>query len=215
MTKKIKGVILVIILVTIMTFIDIIGGFSYWVRSAIKLMLFGMIPYLYMLKNNIEMPTFKKDDNFNKILMFSILIIISFIIGGTIFFKLGLLNSVKTSLSNSVGVSENNYIYVYIYIVIVNCTLEEFFFRHFALKFIRNTRYTILFSSILFSIYHTGMLRNMFLWYIFALSMLGLMIVGIVFCLLNKNKNSILNSTIVHLVANFCINTIGLIIMYS
>ncbi len=202
-------------LVLLMLTVDVLGGFSYAMRSAIKMVLFGVIPYFYMKNKGMALPNFRKDKNFSKVLIFALSLIVIFFVGGTLFLKLGLFSQVKENLRSTVGVKESNYLFVYLYIILVNCPLEEFFFRHFALKVVDNQKQSILFSSILFAIYHVGMLQNMFVWYLFVLSIIALFVVGVIFSKINTAENSILNSVVLHMTANFCINTIGLVIMYN
>ena len=74
-------------------------------------------------------------------------------------------SNVTSSLSKNMGITSTNFIYVSLYISLMNSFLEEFFFRGFG--FITLKKYTsrktaYLFSSVLFAIYHIGMLVGMF-----------------------------------------------------
>ena len=102
-----------------------------------------------------------------------------------------------------------------IYISFVNSMLEEFFFRGYAFLILKTEcgrLFAYIFSSSLFAFYHVGMTSGWFNPLIYILSMLGLFIGGCIFNLLNERMLSILPSWLVHMCANFAINTIGFIL---
>ncbi len=210
--KKYVSIIIAILLTFIMIGIDLKGGHSYLFRTAVKIALFGVIPFALLKYRKIKMPVLKKDENYKKVLAFSIIVLLLLLISGILLLKLGFLSNAKYNLSSAVGVNEGNYIFVYLYVVLINGPLEEFFFRYGILKLVEN-KGSIYLSSLLFSLYHIGMLLNMFNFYIFVFSIIGLALVGLMF--IKINKDSILNSVIVHMSANIGINTVGLLIMYE
>lgn len=192
--------------VVLMIMVDASGYFTYLGRSIIKVIIFGLVPYILLRKNHDDLPTLEKDHYFKHILIFSIVIVISVLVAAYILNHFGMLSLVKDSLSSQVGVNPDNYPFVFIYIIFINGPLEEFFFRHFTVK-------KPIISSFLFSIYHVGMLWTMFPWYIFGLSVLGLVLVGYIFILMNTKRNSILNSITLHMSANLAINLVGWMII--
>ncbi len=206
--------LLIAVFAICMMLIDSKGGYSYLTRSIIKVLIFGFVPMLLLKWQGISMPNLKKDSNLKKILAFGLVVIAFAFIVGYILLSFNLLGDVKESLATTVGVNEKIYPFVYIYIVFVNGPLEEFFFRYSAIKIIKN-KFSYLISSFLFAIYHIGMLRTMFPWYLFMAMVLGLMIVGYLFIKINTREGSILNSIVVHMSANFAINTIGLLLIYE
>ncbi len=210
-----KKVVTTVLLVAIILGLDLTVKLPYFLRALVKIVLFGIIPYYCMKRNNIPLPNLKRGKNFRFVAVFSAAVILLFSVGFVILFKFGFLNLVKDNLDKTFGVGRDNYIYVYLYIIFVNGPLEEFFFRHFSLKLVQGARYGILLSSVLFAVYHVGMLVNMFVWYLFILSIIGLVIVGEIFSRVNVEDNSILNSVVIHMTANFCINTIGLVVVYN
>jgi membrane protease YdiL (CAAX protease family) len=114
-----------------------------------------------------------------------------------------------------VGVTANNFILVALYISFINSLLEEFFFRGYAFVVLKqhvHKLYAYFFSAILFSLYHVGMMQGWFDFYIYILSMLGLLIGGLIFNYLNDRWDSIYPSWLVHIFANLAINTVGLIL---
>ena len=95
----------------------------------------------------------------------------------------------------------------------MNSLLEEFFFRGFiflSLKKIIESRSAHIISAFLFSVYHIAIMSGWFSLPIFILAMAGLFAGGIIFNLLNSKFNNIYISWLVHMFANFAINTIGL-----
>lgn len=197
-----KKKIYIITVSILMILIDASGQFSYLQRSIIKLSVFGLIPFMLIYKTNKKYPNLRPNKYFKLILGLSIFVIVAVFIGAAILNNFDLLSFVKKSLETQVGVNKNNFPYIFLYIVLINGPLEEFFFRYFA-----NDK--TLFGSVLFSVYHVGMLFTMFPWYIFIMAIFGLILVGFVFSFINGEDDSILNSIIVHMAANIAINGVG------
>ena len=198
--------LLSVLAVISMIIIDTSGHFSYFLRSFIKVILFWLIPFVYLNNKSLRTPNLKNDKHFKTILIAMLGIIVGVFLGAYILNNFGLLDNVKVSVGDKVGVSNKNYPFVFIYIVLINGPLEEFFFRYFIPDI--SYRFPKSISSFLFAIYHVGMLYTMFPWYIFTAAIIGLMIVGYFFQYINKEP-SILNSILLHMAANFAINTVG------
>ena len=197
----------ILLAVGLMILIDSMGAMSYFQRSFMKVIMFGLIPYVILLKTNKALPNLKRDQNLKYILFLCFFIIFVVLGGAYVLNHFGLFEHVKGSLSHQVGVNSSNYPYVFIYIVLINGPLEEFFFRHFSYN--SEWKMKRLTTSVLFSIYHVGMLFTMFDWYIFLLAIIGLIIVSLFFMMINTKKDSILNSVLVHMAANLAINIVG------
>ena len=69
--------------------------------------------------------------------------------------------------------------------------------------------FAYVFSSALFSFYHVGMTIGWFHPLVYMLALLGLFIGGCIFDYLNEKCKSVYPSWLVHMFANFAINTIG------
>ena len=124
-------------------------------------------------------------------------------------------SSIKDSLVSGIGVNADNFIYVALYISFMNSLLEEFFFIGFAfilLKEKTNQTFAYVFSAGLFAFYHVGMTNGWFNGFIYILAMLGLFIGGYIFNYLNDKCKNIYPSWLVHMFANFAINTVGCIL---
>lgn len=189
----------------------------YWMRAILKLtiFIFPITLYAYIfndkvfdflsLKNGID----KKGCVFAFICFCFIFIIFYFIkdyIG---------MNIIKEKI-NHIANGKINYIFISMYIVIVNAFLEETFFRGFLyikLSDVISEKYANIFSSILFSIYHIGMVNSLSKW-VCIVCIIGLFIIGYIFNVLNRKKKNIYTSYIVHASSNMAINIIGLIYLF-
>ena len=127
------------------------------------------------------------------------------------------LDNIQDILSDNLNVSKSNFLYVAIYISFINSLLEEFFFRGFIFLNLNKTisrpkAYGV--SAFAFAIYHVAILSNWFSPMIYIISMLGLFIGGLIFNWLDERNENLYSSWLVHMFANFAINTVGFI-MYN
>ncbi|WP_220464469.1 CPBP family intramembrane glutamic endopeptidase [Paraliobacillus salinarum] len=202
----------------VMAWVDAIWVPDYQIKSAIKLLLFLLLPILYTLmdKNTsfIRLFIFKKETILFPILLgigiYALIVSSYFLIGP--FFDL---SNITSSLESNIGVSKSNFVFVALYISFINSLLEEFFFRGFAfltLKQVSSRKFAYLFSAGLFSIYHVAIMIQWFNISLFILLIVSLFIAGILFNWLNERNENIYTSWFVHMAANFAINTIGFIL---
>lgn len=220
MLKKKNTIILIVLLgCVIMGFIDAVIRPQYLIKSFVKIILFSLMPILYSRYN--------KDLNLNSLFKVKSKkeIIIALISGAAVFsFILGAylilggffdFSNVVSSLSENVGVDIDNFIFVAIYISFINSLLEEFFFRGFAflkLKEISSRKFAYIFSSLAFALYHVAMMIGWFDISLFILTLSGLFIGGIIFNYFNEKYKNIYVSWLIHMFANFAINTVGFIL---
>ena len=124
-------------------------------------------------------------------------------------------SNITDVLTKNVGVSKNNFIFVSFYIAFCNSFLEEWFFRGIAflniIKYVGRKK-AYFFSSFMFAIYHILIMKGWFSPVIFVIVMLGLIIGGYIFNYLDEKNENIYNSWMLHMFANFSINTIGLLL---
>ena len=80
------------------------------------------------------------------------------------------------------------------------------------LKEEKGRKFAYIFSATMFALYHVGMTSGWFNILIYILSMVGLFIGGCIFNYLNEKCENIYPSWLVHMCANFGINTIGFIL---
>ncbi|MDZ7834449.1 MAG: CPBP family intramembrane glutamic endopeptidase [Alkalibacterium sp.] len=125
------------------------------------------------------------------------------------------LSSIRESLTSGIGVNADNFVFVAIYISLINSLLEEFFFRGFAFLILKENTgrlFAYAFSALLFALYHVGMTSGWFHWSIYLLAMTGLFVGGCIFNHLNEKSENVYPSWLVHMFANFAINTVGFIL---
>lgn len=190
---------------------------GYVTKSIIKISVFLIIPFiLNFLKGDGKIADYLKAKD-KKSVYISIALglgVYGFIMG-TYFIISPFIDFtiIKNELLKELGVSRTNFVFVAIYISFVNSLLEEFFFRGFLFlglleKAPRKTAYVL--SSLLFAIYHIAVMDSWFNPYLFILAMVSLFTGGLIFNYLNEKNKTILNSWIVHMMANFAINHVGL-----
>lgn len=220
MKVKNYAIISVLLSTLLMCFVDGIISPPYLYKSIIKIVLFLLIPLGYFLLykekgaylKKLFVPN-KKDFLLALLLgvgVFTVIMIGYFLLGDYID-----LNGIKESLTTGIGVTADNFVYVAIYISFVNSLLEEFFFRGYAFLILKEEsgkKFAYIFSASMFALYHVGMTNGWFNIMIYILSMLGLFVGGCIFNYLNEKCENIYPSWLVHMCANFGINTIGFIL---
>ena len=201
-----------------MALVDGLWQPGYLIKSAIKIILFLLVPVLYSLKDKeIQLFSILKPTKKGFKTAFSLAVPLYLLIIGAYLLLKNVFDfsAITTSLTGDVGVNRDNFIFVALYISFVNSLLEEFFFRGFiflGLKKITKAYSAHIISALLFAVYHIAMLSGWFSVPIFILAMAGLFAGGIIFNMLNSKFNSIYISWLVHMFANFAINTIGLLL---
>lgn len=191
---------------------------AYMLKSIYKIFLFAVLPLIYC--------AFDKDIKFKEYFMVrdkrQILISAALGIGVYLFILAGYyvlkgfidLDNIAIQLENNLNVNKDNFVFVALYISFVNSMLEELFFRGFGfltLKKGSSKMYSYGVSALAFSIYHVSILANWFNVIIYVIFIAGLFATGMFFNWLNEKYNNIYNSWIIHMCANFSINTIGFI----
>jgi len=203
----------------IMAVVDGIIQPGYAVKSAIKIGLFLMVPYLVSRLGH--------DLHFARLFRFcreGILPalglgigVYAVILGGYFVLRNWIdFSGIVDSLSSGAGVTKDNFLFVSLYISFINSLLEEFFFRGFLfanLKAASSRRFAYGFSSLMFALYHVAMMIGWFHPALTLLLLVGLTVGGMLFNFLNEKQETIYTSWLVHMFANFAINTVGFILM--
>lgn len=203
----------------VMTVVDGVIRPAYAVKSAIKILTFGALPAALCLRNRqlrfFSWLRFEKK-GFGVALVLGIGVY-AVILGGYFlvsnFFDF---SSIVDSLSQNAGVTKDNFLYVSLYISFVNSLLEELFFRGFVfgnLKAVSGRKLAYCFSAGMFALYHTAMMAGWFSPWLFLLVMAGLTVGGALFNWLNERTGTLYCSWLVHMAANFAINTVGFLLM--
>ena len=216
--KKLHIPILVIIACIVMGIVDAVIQPGYAIKSAIKIIMFLLIPIVYGL--------FLKEFNIKNLMKpdkkgLCIAICLGFVIYGVvlgaywIFKDVFDFSALTGSLNETTGVNKSNFIWVAIYISFVNSLLEEFFFRGFSfitLKKLTSRRFAYVFSSMVFALYHIAMMIGWFGLPVIIISLVGLFIGGMIFNRFDEKRENIYLSWLIHMFANFATNTIGFIL---
>ncbi len=216
--KKLHIPILVIIACIVMGIVDAVIQPGYAIKSAIKIIMFLLIPIVYGL--------FFKEFNIKNLMKpdkkgLCIALCLGFVIYGVvlgaywIFKDVFDFSALTGSLNETTGVNKSNFIWVAIYISFVNSLLEEFFFRGFSfitLKKLTSRRFAYVFSSMVFALYHIAMMIGWFGLPVILISLVGLFIGGMIFNRFDEKSENIYLSWLIHMFANFATNTIGFIL---
>lgn len=212
---KHKIIAVVICSCLLMGWVDAVWVPSYFVKSAVKIALFSLLPLLCFGKNPKQLCTvFANPKQGLRLGLLCGGAVFTVILGG--YFALCPyidLSGITASLENGLGVTGSNFIWVALYISFVNSFLEEFFFRGFAFLQLCNhvsARFACIFSAFCFALYHVAMMIGWFSPLLFALALLGLFIGGLLFNYFASK--SLFVSWLIHLCANLAINTVGFIL---
>lgn len=187
---------------------------AYFVKSAIKVVVFFILPLIFAKVINIKLfdNSFVLDKkSIIKLLLLGVfiysVIIGSYAVTKSIFDYASLVDS----LSADQKVDSNSFIWVALYISFCNSFLEEFLFR--LISFIKLSQYTsrkiaYLFSSVVFAVYHIAMIGTSFPLPLLFLALIGLTIGGYIFDYVDEKNENIYNSWIIHMFADFAIMTV-------
>lgn len=189
---------------------------GYWIKSLIKVILFGLIPLFFLIQDHFEPKVLIRFTEVKwSFYLFCIGIILVILAAYFILSAFTSLSNIPDLLNQQVKVNLNNFLWVSLYIILINSVLEEFFFRFLLIKIFahKNILLPHLLSAILFALYHVAIINQWFETWLFILIVIGLTLVGLFFSFLNKGKNGITHSYLIHLSANIGINLVGLILM--
>lgn len=217
--SKVYVIFSVILCALTMSFVDGVIQPGYAVKSVIKAALFLLVPILFFWLHQRDFGQIKALFIPRKReLLFALTLglgVYVLIVGGYLVLRNFYdISHMVLELTSDAGVDAGNFVYVSLYISLVNSMLEEFLFRGFAfltLKKLTTRRFAYLFSACIFALYHTGMMLagNIV---ILILALVGLVVAGCMFNWLNERSENIVTSWLVHMCANFAINTIGFMI---
>ena len=214
--KRLSAIILIVaICCAAMAVVDGIIQPDYMIKSAIKLVLFLLLPLGYSIfDKNLNLKTLFIPNKKGLLTAAALCIPLYIIIVGAYLLLKDVFDfsAVTTALTGNIGVTRDNFVFVALYISFINSLLEEFFFRGFAfltLSKISSRKFAYIFSSATFALYHIAMMTGWFSVGVFIIALAGLFAGGLIFNLLNEKSGNIYTSWFVHMFANFAINTIG------
>lgn len=217
MKKQIGLYVALIVFSLMMVWVDQSAMFSYFERSAIKVTLFGLLPFIVLVLSRHKFVLFDKGKYLKIIFLISGVVMVMLFLAFLLLYPYGMFDFVGDSLATKVGVTTSNYPLVFVYIVFINGPLEEFYFRYVMQlpQFSISRNFKIGLSSLFFALYHVGMLYTMFPWYLFVFAIVSLIGVGVFFSWVNHYHKGITYSVVLHMAANLTINTIGAFLLYN
>jgi membrane protease YdiL (CAAX protease family) len=200
-----------------MSAIELIFTPTYFVKAAIKLALFVIIPMsLILVRKETAMLRFFKPNKKTLLPMLAFgVLMYGFIIGA--YFLLGKyfdLSGITSSL-DEIGVTKQNFVFVALYIAVCNSFLEEFIFRGFGFIGLSEkigVKSACIFSAICFALYHITMMIGWYSFWLTALIIFALFVGGVILNILASKCKTVYPAWIVHIFANLAINTIGMLL---
>lgn len=191
---------------------------SYGVKSAVKIALFFCLP-LVLFRG--QKPLFSRLRASKRgvftvlglgLGVYAVILAAYFVIANMGWYDF---SGIVGQLSENAGVHRGNFLYVSLYISFVNSLLEESFFRGWLFDSLRPLGEAARWGLCcgLFALYHVAMMTGWFSPVLFALAMAGLAAGAAIFHRLNERFGTLLPSWLVHMFANFAINTIGFLLM--
>ena len=203
----------------VMAVVDGVIQPGYAVKSAIKIGLFLAVPFL--VSRVCKEFRFARLFRFRRKALLPALAlggaVYGVILGGYFLLRNWIdFSGIVDSLSSGAGVNKDNFLFISLYISFVNSLLEEFFFRGFLFANLKDSAGRGMaygFSSLMFALYHVAMMIGWFHPAVTLLLIAGLTVGGMIFNFLNEKQENICTSWLVHMFANFAINTVGFILM--
>lgn len=199
----------------VMALTDSLWQPSYWVKSAVKILLFLFVPLVVGRRSGMRPVSCLRGDK-KAILsglglgtVTALLILVSY----RLLAPWLDLSAIPAALEAGGGVTKENFLYVSLYIALCNSLLEEFFFRGFAflsLKKLTSTSFAFCFSAAAFAVYHAAIIKGWFSPALFLLTLSALFVCGLFFNMLNFRRERIWASWLMHMGANLAINSIGM-----
>ena len=191
----------------------------YIIKSILKVSMFLILPLIYIwFDKSINLLDYFKIYSRKQFIRSLILGVSTFIliVGGYFILTTYIdLSQIKKLLYKSEDINKNNFFNVAVYIAFLNSLLEEFFFRGFLFLSLKKTttrRVAYLVSALAFAIYHIGIMADWYNLGIFFLVLIALFESGLIFNYFNEKNKNIYSSWLIHMFANFALNTIGLMI---
>lgn len=204
-----------------MTFVDVYLCPPYVLRSAVKVLFCvgSIVLYCLLFKDEVDAVRLMFKPN-KRGLLISICI-------GVVLYALMLLTycilrnwfdfaGIVSGLTD--GTAPQHIPILFAYIALINSFVEESFFRGLSFMILKkhiNVKWAYVFSSLLFAIYHVGMMYDWQAIFLFVMSVLGLSVGGCIFNYVDEKTGNIYPSYVIHMCTNFGLNTIGLIELFA
>lgn len=205
---------LVLLCCAVMAFVETVLEPAYVVKSAIKVVVFLLLPLIFARAAGIKRfnPMFVPDKK--RVLP---LLALGFLIYAVIMGAYALTKNIfdYTALVQSLSADQNvepaSFLWVAAYISFCNSFLEEFLFRFVSfleLSHYASRKTAYLFSSIAFAVYHIAMIGTSFPPLLLFLALIGLTVGGYIFDYVDEKGEGVYYSWMIHMFADFAIMTI-------
>jgi membrane protease YdiL (CAAX protease family) len=194
-------------------------GVNYGLKTLVKIILFTVIPLIYikvMNKESFSMALRIKEVKISRFrlgllsgIVFFIIVSVAYLIAQ----KYIDLSLISRDLETKLKITPANFILVGVYITFGNSFLEEFFFRGFIFMNLYKLGYkklSYIFSSVLFAIYHISIFKTWFSMPITLLTLFALMAVSFLFDFMDTKSDNFINSWFAHMFADTAVIIIGL-----
>lgn len=191
-------------------------GVDYIWKTAAKVVLFLIVPFVLFRKNGFGFLSFRNADRKSIRLSFMagitimLLILVVFMVIQPSINTAALLLDLETR----VGVNGAVYPIVALYILLGNSFLEEFFFRGFLVGAFKGTKLKWILPPLFFAIYHVAIFLPWFTLPVLTLALAGLWVGGYLFQWVNERSGTILPSWIIHMFADLGILLVGAYLFY-
>ena len=154
--------------VGILMYIEAVIQPAYLIKSLWKILIFSLVVLIYsgITKEKIrDLLRIRKRFPSGKLILFMVFAYL-FILGAYFLLQNQIdLSAIKSSLFQKEGLTRNNIILIFSYIIVVNSFLEEALFRGFLYTVFEDRNLPVsgvLFSSLLFAVYHLGIVFTWF-----------------------------------------------------
>ena len=201
--------------VGILMYIEAVIQPAYLIKSLWKILIFSLVVLIYsgITKEKIrDLLRIRKRFPSGKLILFMVFAYL-FILGAYFLLQNQIdLSAIKSSLFQKEGLTRNNFILIFSYIIVVNSFLEEALFRGFLYTVFADRNHPVsgaVFSSLLFAVYHLGIVFTWFNPLILILCIAGLAGAGLFLQYICIREDNLLACWFVHACANLAINTIG------
>ncbi|WP_284140077.1 CPBP family intramembrane glutamic endopeptidase [Virgibacillus sp. LDC-1] len=209
-----------IVTCSLLAFIEHGLPINYGIKTISKVVLFGLVIFIY--KQVFRDFTWKAPVSLHKLGKKQItrMLLLGFISAGVVLLAFVILqpfldlSSIKTDLTDRLGISATGFIWVGLYVTFGNSFLEEYFFRGF-IFFNLPRKLAYAFAPVLFAAYHIPMIILWFSPILVAVCFFGLWLIGIIFHIVNEKNKSIWASWMIHICADIMIILIGMSIFYG
>lgn len=213
--KIIFTVLLSVTAVIIMTLIENHLKYGYWCKSLMKIIVFCGSIFLYSRlygKSILQTLNINRKKPSRKLIILMAGVYAIVIVGYLLLKDHIDLVTIRQNLMNKENLTVHNFYWIFGYIIFFNSLLEESFFRGFIYHCFKEEgmpRAGMVFGSILFSLYHIGIMSSWFNPLVFILALISLTVAGIMLQYVEIRNDNLLASYLVHGSANLAINTIG------